>query len=615
MPGNNVVRMTELANGASIESFVPIEIEVKHLPPIKVEDLPGYVQEKRANGDLKNQFQDLIPNNPTLSTVAASSVNIKKNRYKNIFPNDDSRVVLKSKNKADNSDYINASYINGNDGKPSYIAAQGPLLQTLDDFWQMIWQENIDKVLMLTHLTEGENRVKCEKYWPDSGTEIRYGDVTVKCTKENSFFSYILRTLEVTCASETRTILQYHFIAWPDKKIPDDSSRLLRFIQQVTPVTVEIEKPILVHCSAGIGRTGVYIAIDRQLRLLNNNKDINIFECCQDMRSNRPWMVQTVEQYLFIYDCVLEWAQCRDTFIPSIDFVKRANMSDVAERRQKELKAIETLIPSMAELRQTKGKAENNKEKNRSEEILPQDGARVILQREDTENNYINASFMDGFIKPNEFITTQIPFKSTKQDFWEMVYEYDITTIVLLDDGTESQDDIPYWPERSEDLAYGSIRIHFEVEETEEFFVKRTFTIHHEEDKDEVQCVFHYHLSQLPSMQGSLTLLDPVCEVLKEIGAGKTKALDDGLTCIQCLDGAKVTGVFVACKICIDQMELENGTDVFQAVKSLRKVQPKMVDNERQYNLIFRILERFIEKKGSEEVQYANYRKTSTCAE
>ncbi|KAJ8040680.1 Receptor-type tyrosine-protein phosphatase F [Holothuria leucospilota] len=125
MPGNNVVRMTELANGASIESFVPIEIEVKHLPPIKVEDLPGYVQEKRANGDLKNQFQDLIPNNPTLSTVAASSVNIKKNRYKNIFPNDDSRVVLKSKNKSDNSDYINASYINGNDGKPSYIAAQG----------------------------------------------------------------------------------------------------------------------------------------------------------------------------------------------------------------------------------------------------------------------------------------------------------------------------------------------------------------------------------------------------------------------------------------------------------------------------------------------------------
>ncbi|PIK41516.1 protein tyrosine phosphatase, receptor type, K, partial [Apostichopus japonicus] len=415
---------------------------------------------------------------------------------------------------------------------------------------------------------------------------------------------------------ETREVVQYHFIAWPDKKIPDDSSRLLRFIQKVTPVTEQIKNPVLVHCSAGIGRTGVYIAIDRELKMLLKDQCVNIFNCCQDMRSNRPWMVQTVEQYLFIYECVLEWSLCKDTFTDTEDFVKKANMSEAPERRKLEFSVLDNVVPTVDELRQTQGKLEQNKEKNRRADIIPQDGWRVILQKEDTESNYINASFVDGFVKPNEFIATQIPLAHTKQDFWEMVYEYDITTIILLDNGETNLDETPYWPSRDEDLTYGAIVIHLELEEKEDHFTKRNFTIHHEEDQDEFQCMFLYHLKELPSLQGSLTLLDPVCELLRMTGAGILQDQTEGVTLVQCLDGATMSGVFLSSKICIDQIELENGTDVFQAVKRVRKIQPKMVETEAQYNLVFRIVERYIElQNGHEEaneVTYANYRKGST---
>ncbi|XP_054719961.1 tyrosine-protein phosphatase non-receptor type 11-like [Uloborus diversus] len=240
--------------------------------------------------------------------------NRSKNRYKNILPFDHTRVILKDVDpNVPGSDYVNANIITpdedstGDGSKKYYIATQGCLHNTVADFWRMVWQENTRVIVMTTkEIERGKN--KCARYWPDEDQAKEVGKFVLKNISESSTTDYILREFSLTKEENTeqRTIYHYHFTAWPDHGVPSDPGCVLNFLHDVNHRQESINGagPIVVHCSAGIGRTGTFIVIDMIVDLIKRQGldcEIDIQRSIQIVRSQRSGMVQTEAQYKFVY--------------------------------------------------------------------------------------------------------------------------------------------------------------------------------------------------------------------------------------------------------------------------------------------------------------------------
>ncbi|ESO85747.1 hypothetical protein LOTGIDRAFT_130294, partial [Lottia gigantea] len=239
-----------------------------------------------------------------------------KNRYTNVLPFDYTRVKLLPVDDEEESEYINANYLPGYNGKREYIAAQGPLPSTTDDFWRMLWENQVSVVVMLTQCME-KGRVKCEKYWPDSTDPVYYGDLVVQLRSESNLPDYNIRLFLYLCilqGMKSRTIKQFHFLKWPDFGCPEKTWLLLNFVTAVRAhLSNSCTGPIVVHCSAGVGRTGTFIATDMLLQQIPDSEEIDIFGLVLEMRENRSLMVQTENQYIYIHDCI------RDALIDDTD--------------------------------------------------------------------------------------------------------------------------------------------------------------------------------------------------------------------------------------------------------------------------------------------------------
>ncbi|XP_015911559.1 tyrosine-protein phosphatase non-receptor type 4 isoform X2 [Parasteatoda tepidariorum] len=240
--------------------------------------------------------------------VAKLSENAVKNRYKDVLPYDSSRVILK---ESPTGDYINASFVHmplPHPRKPNeYIAAQGPLPETCNDFWQLVWEQNCRIIVMVTTLKE-RNRVKCHQYWPDLYESSTYNDMQVTCFSETSSTAGITRDFLISNqkTNEERHVTQLQYINWPDHGVPEDFSNFLEFIQQLRDLRRDAGGIVAVHCSAGVGRTGVLILMETALGYMDADEPIYPLEFVQKMRDQRVMMVQTVVQYKFICEALLK---------------------------------------------------------------------------------------------------------------------------------------------------------------------------------------------------------------------------------------------------------------------------------------------------------------------
>ncbi|XP_054421044.1 tyrosine-protein phosphatase non-receptor type 22 isoform X2 [Pteronotus mesoamericanus] len=243
------------------------------------------------------------------TTVAERPKNIKKNRYKDILPYDHSLVELSLLTSDEDSSYINANFIKGVYGPQAYIATQGPLPATVLDFWRMTWEYRVQIIVMACMEFE-MGKKKCERYWAEPGeTQLHLGPFSISCEAENRKSHYIIRTLKVKFNSETRTIYQLHYRNWPDHDVPSSIDPILELIWDVRCYQGDDSVPICIHCSAGCGRTGVICAIDYTWMLLKDGiipENFSIFNLIQEMRTQRPSLVQTQEQYELVYKAVLE---------------------------------------------------------------------------------------------------------------------------------------------------------------------------------------------------------------------------------------------------------------------------------------------------------------------
>ncbi|XP_014002275.1 tyrosine-protein phosphatase non-receptor type 22 isoform X3 [Salmo salar] len=236
--------------------------------------------------------------------VAEKQENVKKNRYKDIVPFDHSRVKLSLTTSKNDNDYINASFIKGVSGARAYIATQGPLPHTVLDFWRMLWEYNIEVIVMACREYE-MGRKKCERYWPEKQEEPFVCDpFTIYCDSEESKGDYVSRNLRVTYRNWCRTLRQLHYINWPDHGVPDTIPPILELLQEMRSYQAHGDVPICIHCSAGCGRTGALCAIDYTWNLVKTQRlkeDFSIYDLVQDMRTQRPSVVQTKEQYELVY--------------------------------------------------------------------------------------------------------------------------------------------------------------------------------------------------------------------------------------------------------------------------------------------------------------------------
>ncbi|XP_033825289.1 tyrosine-protein phosphatase non-receptor type 11b isoform X1 [Periophthalmus magnuspinnatus] len=266
--------------------------------------------------------------------------NKSKNRYKNILPFDTTRVEIRE-NDPDilGSDYINANYIQGfhEDGRHGdeskvFIATQGCLQNTVLDFWKMVYQENTRVIVMTTKEME-RGRNKCVRYWPDLHGTKEYSRIVVRNVDERPAQDYILRKLEVTRLDRKeplRYIWHYQYLTWPDHGVPNEPGGVLWFLEEVnrTQSTMPTAGPIVVHCSAGIGRTGTIIVIDILIDIINRQGldcDIDIPKTIQWVRQQRSGMVQTEAQYKFIYMAVQQYI---DTAQKRLEEEQRSKMKE-----------------------------------------------------------------------------------------------------------------------------------------------------------------------------------------------------------------------------------------------------------------------------------------------
>ncbi|XP_029589714.1 receptor-type tyrosine-protein phosphatase kappa isoform X3 [Salmo trutta] len=598
-------------------------------PAIRVADLLQHINLMKTSDSygFKEEYESFFEGQSASWDVAKKDTNRTKNRYGNIIAYDHSRVILQPMEDDPSSDYINANYIDVSgaassigervrhnrpsliwlyrDGyqRPShYIATQGPVHETVYDFWRMVWQEQSACIVMVTNLVE-VGRVKCYKYWPDDA-EV-YGDFKVTFVEVEPLAEYVVRTftLERRGFNELREVKQFHFTGWPDHGVPYHATGLLSFIRRVKISNPPSAGPIVVHCSAGAGRTGCYIVIDIMLDMAEREGVVDIYNCVKALRSRRINMVQTEEQYIFIHDAILEACLCGETAIPACEYkaayydMIRIDSQSNSSHLKDEFQTLNSVTPQPQPEDCSIALLPRNHEKNRFMDMLPPDRCLPFLITIDGESsNYINAALMDSYRQPAAFIVTQHPLPNTVKDFWRLVYDYGCTSLVMLNEIDLAQGCPQYWPEEGM-LRYGPVQVECMSCSMDCDVISRLFRICNLTRPQEGYLMvrqFQYlgwaaHREIPASKRSFLKLILQVDKWQEECEEG------EGRTIIHCLNGGGRSGMFCAISIVCEMIKRQNVVDVFHAVKSLRNSKPNMVDSPDQYRFCYDLALEFIE--------------------
>ncbi|XP_072267523.1 receptor-type tyrosine-protein phosphatase mu isoform X8 [Pyxicephalus adspersus] len=576
---------------------VPYQTGQLH-PAIRVADLLQHItQMKCAEGyGFKEEYESFFEGQTAPWESAKKDENRMKNRYGNIIAYDHSRVRLQSIEDEASSDYINGNYIDGYHRPNHYIATQGPMQETAYDFWRMVWDENTASIVMVTNLVE-VGRVKCCKYWPDD-TEI-YKDIKVTLIETELLAEYVIRTfaVEKRGVHEIREIRQFHFTGWPDHGVPYHATGLLGFVRQVKAKSPPNAGPLVVHCSAGAGRTGCFIVIDIMLDMAEREGVVDIYNCVRELRSRRVNMVQTEEQYVFIHDAILEACLCGDTSISASQVrsvyyeMNKVDPQTNSSQIKEEFRTLNMVTPTLRVEDCSIALLPRNHEKNRCMDVLPPDRCLPFLITIDGESsNYINAALMDSYVQPSAFIVTQHPLPNTVKDFWRLVLDYHCTSIVMLNDVDPAQLCPQYWPENGVH-RHGPIQVEFVSADLEEDIISRIFRIYNAaRPQDGYRMVQQFQFLGWPmyrdtpvSKRSFLKLIRQVDKWQEEYNGG------EGRTVVHCLNGGGRSGTFCAISIVCEMLQHQRAVDVFHAVKTLRNNKPNMVDLLDQYKFCYEV--------------------------
>ncbi|XP_034470606.1 receptor-type tyrosine-protein phosphatase F isoform X16 [Hippoglossus hippoglossus] len=564
-------------------------------PPITVVDLSDHIERLKANDGLRfsQEYESIDPGQQFTWENSNMEVNKPKNRYANVIAYDHSRVVLTSVDAVPGSDYINSNYIDGYRKQNAYIATQGPLPETLSDFWRMVWEQRSNTIVMMTRLEE-KSRVKCDQYWPSRGTET-YGMIQVTMLDTVELATYSVRTFALykNGSSEKREVRQFQFMAWPDHGVPEYPTPILSFLRRVKSCNPPDAGPMVVHCSAGVGRTGCFIVIDAMLERMKHEKSVDIYGHVTCMRAQRNYMVQTEDQYIFIHEALLEAATCGNTEVLARNLyahIQKLTQPPPGETVTAMELEFKRLANSKAHTsRFISANLPCNKFKNRLVNIMPFESTRVCLQpiRGVEGSDYINASCIDGYRQQKAYLATQGPLAETTEDFWRMLWEHNSTIVVMLTKLREMGREKchQYWPaERSARYQY------FVVDPMAEYnmpqYILREFKVTDARD-GQSRTIRQFQFTDWPE-QGVPKTGEGFIDFIGQVHKTKEQFGQDGPITVHCSAGVGRTGVFITLSIVLERMRYEGVVDLFQTVKTLRTQRPAMVQTEDQYQLCYR---------------------------
>ncbi|XP_063770095.1 receptor-type tyrosine-protein phosphatase delta isoform X25 [Pseudophryne corroboree] len=599
-------RKSSLPNNKEIPSHHPTDpVELRRLnfqtpgmashPPISILELADHIERLKANDNLKfsQEYESIDPGQQFTWEHSNLEVNKPKNRYANVIAYDHSRVLLSAIEGIPGSDYINSNYIDGYRKQNAYIATQGPLPETFGDFWRMMWEQRSATVVMMTKLEE-RSRIKCDQYWPSRGTET-YGLIQVTLLDTVELATYCVRTFALykNGSSEKREVRQFQFTAWPDHGVPEHPTPFLAFLRRVKTCNPPDAGPMVVHCSAGVGRTGCFIVIDAMLERIRHEKTVDIYGHVTLMRAQRNYMVQTEDQYIFIHDALLEAVTCGNTEVPARNlyaYIQKLTQIETGENVTGMELEFKRLASSKAHTsRFISANLPCNKFKNRLVNIMPYESTRVCLQpiRGVEGSDYINASFIDGYRQQKAYIATQGPLAETTEDFWRMLWEHNSTIVVMLTKLREMGREKchQYWPaERSARYQY------FVVDPMAEYnmpqYILREFKVTDARD-GQSRTVRQFQFTDWPE-QGVPKSGEGFIDFIGQVHKTKEQFGQDGPISVHCSAGVGRTGVFITLSIVLERMRYEGVVDIFQTVKMLRTQRPAMVQTEDQYQFCYR---------------------------
>ncbi|XP_060827193.1 tyrosine-protein phosphatase Lar isoform X6 [Bombus pascuorum] len=563
-------------------------------PPIPISELGNHIERLKANDNLKfsQEYESIEPGQQFTWDHSNMEINASKNRYANVIAYDHSRVILQTIDGMSGTDYINANYCDGYRKQNAYVATQGPLQETFGDFWRMCWELRSSTIVMMTKLEE-RTRIKCDQYWPGRGSET-YGLMTVTITDVQELATYCIRTFQISRAgySERREIKQLQFTAWPDHGVPEHPAPFLQFLRRVRSLNPPESGPLIVHCSAGVGRTGCFIVIDSMLERIKHEKMIDIYGHVTCLRAQRNYMVQTEDQYIFIHDALYEAVICGNTEVPA-----RNLHSHIQKLMQPEIDNITGMELEFKKLSNIKVDSSRfisanlpcNKHKNRLVHILPYECTRVCLQpqRNIEGSDYINASLIDGYRYRGAYIATQGPLCDTTDDFWRMLWEHNSTIVVMLTKLKEMGREKchQYWPsDRS--IRYQCFVVDPIAEYNMPQYILREFKVTDARDGAS-RTVRQFQFIDWPE-QGVPKSGDGFIDFIGQVHKTKEQFGQDGPITVHCSAGVGRTGVFITLSIVLERMQYEGVVDIFQTVRILRTQRPAMVQTEDQYQFCYR---------------------------
>ncbi|VDO42936.1 unnamed protein product [Haemonchus placei] len=568
-------------------------------------------------------------------------------RYNDIRAFDATRVKLRVINDDENSDYINANMIRGWNGRKLFIAAQAPLDTTVADFWRMIWEQDSRLIVMVANLFE-KNRQQCTKYWPDD-QPTRYGDLLISPREASYFADYAVRCFDVEPVNDrfnrmspgaksdlgsidsnptseyanvpsvrhlnghaetsfvgcgtARRVVQYHFTNWNDYKAPECSTGLLRFLHRLRALPEFEDYPVVIHCSygclsAGVGRTGTFIAIDSMLDQCAAEGKVDIFDCVSALRKQRNLMVQSQEQYVFIYKALAEWhlfgytdmdvEQLIEHYQTLIDpgmryddcgITKLVARSDAAPATgmEAEFRKLERSLETPAKC--SFAAKEDNIMKNRFDSAVPYDRNRIVLRASIgyADTTYINASSLKGYFYP--YVLAQDPVSEhTVFDFWRMISELNVTTLVMLSNEEDWSPSEKYWPsELHGTVVYErppyNVSVQLTGEEHFPYYIARRLSYRMKEDTG-TRNVMQFAFTAWPSSSVVPASSEPLLSLVGRVLERQSGLPDSGPIVLHCRNGSSETGVYCCISLLLERLKAEQRVDVFQTVKGLQNQRP-----------------------------------------